>query len=179
MEVSTPISPYAASKKAAELLAYTYHKQYQIDVSILRYFTVFGPLGRPDMAPYRFIKWILEEKPIILYGDGNQSRDFTYIDDIAKGTILAEKELGYEVINLGGGSKPTTIKQFIHWVEELTGKKAKIEYVAPHKADMEYTMADISKAKKLLGWQPSISVYEGLKEMTTYLDTFKFNESTL
>lgn len=177
LEVNTPISPYAASKKAAELLAYTYHKQYQIDVSVLRYFTVFGPLGRPDMAPYRFIKWILEEKPIVLYGDGTQSRDFTYIDDIARGTILAEKELGYEVINLGGGCVPTSINQFIHWIEELTGRNAKINYVVSHAADMEYTMADISKAKKLLGWQPTISVYDGLKQMTSHLETFSFKET--
>ena len=101
--VNQPISPYAASKKAAELIAYTYHHQFNIDV-IVRYFTVYGPFGRPDMSVLRFIKWIDEEKPIVLYGDGTQSRDFTYIDDIARGTIAAlEKNIGYEIINLGGG----------------------------------------------------------------------------
>ena len=118
-----PYFAYAASKKAAEALAYTYHRQYGIDVSILRYFTVFGPGGRPDMAPFRFVKWVMEGTPITLYGDGNQSRDFTYVDDIARGTLLAEKKLGYEIINLGGGREPVTINKFIQWIEELTGKK--------------------------------------------------------
>lgn len=163
LPISTPISPYAASKKAAEVFAYSYHKQYGIDVSILRYFTVFGLFGRPDMAPYRFVKWISEGTPITLYGDGTQSRDFTYIDDIARGTILAEKPLGYEIINLGGGKEPVSINQFIKWIEELTGKKAVINYCPAHSADMEYTMANIDKAKQLLHWSPLISTFDGLK----------------
>jgi nucleoside-diphosphate-sugar epimerase len=163
LPVNTPISPYAASKKAAEALAYTYHRQYGIDVSILRYFTVFGPGGRPDMAPFRFVKWVMEGTPITLYGDGNQSRDFTYVDDIARGTLLAEKKLGYEIINLGGGREPVTINKFIQWIEELTGKKALINHLPPHSADMEQTMADIQKAKRLLDWEPETSTYDGLK----------------
>jgi UDP-glucuronate 4-epimerase len=142
LAVNTPISPYAATKKAAEVMAYTYHRQYYIDVSILRYFTVFGPGGRPDMAPYRFVKWVLEGTPITLYGDGTQSRDFTYIDDIARGTILAEKPLGYEIINLGGGKEPVSINQFIQWIEELTGKKASINHQPVHSADMTSTRAN-------------------------------------
>ena len=102
LAVSTPISPYAASKKAAEEMAYVYHYLYGIDVTILRYFTVYGPAGRPDMSPFRFIKWIAEGTPIRLYGDGSQSRDFTYVDDIARGTVLALKKTGYKIINLGG-----------------------------------------------------------------------------
>jgi nucleoside-diphosphate-sugar epimerase len=149
LPVNTPISPYAASKKAAEAFAFTYHKQYGIDVSILRYFTVFGPTGRPDMAPYRFSKCVMEGWPINLYGDGSQSHDFTYVDDIAIGTILAEKPLGYEIINLGGGQEPITINQFIRWIEEIPGIQAKINYQPVHNADMDSTMANIDKAHHL------------------------------
>lgn len=176
MPINTPISQYAASKSAAEAFAYTYHQQYNIDVSVLRYFTVFGPLGRPDMAPYRFCKWILENKPLILFGDGKQSRDFTYIDDIARGTILAEKLLGFEIINLGGGKEPITINQFISYIEELTGKKAIIEHRPSHSADMDYTMADIQKAKKILNWQPTIGVKEGLEKMLIDKSQFIYDE---
>lgn len=172
--VNTPISPYAASKQAAEAYAYTYHKQFGIDVTILRYFTVFGPGGRPDMAPYRFVKLILEDRPISLYGDGTQSRDFTFIDDIAIGTILSEKKLGFEIINLGGGKEPVTILQFIKWIEELSGKKALIHTLPFNPIDMYETRADIRKAKSLLNWEPSINVYNGLKLMLNDLDLFKF-----
>jgi nucleoside-diphosphate-sugar epimerase len=175
LAVNTPISPYAASKKSAEVLAYTYHRQYNIDVSILRYFTVFGPGGRPDMAPYRFVKWTLEGTPITLYGNGKQSRDFTYIDDIAHGTILAEKPLGYEIINLGGGNEPVSINRFIQWIEELTGKKASINYKPAHSADMDSTMANIQKAEKILGWKPKVSTYEGLKKIVQQTELLQFN----
>jgi len=175
LPVNTPISPYAASKKAAEAYAYTYHKQYGIDVSVLRYFTVFGPMGRPDMAPFRFVKWVLEGKPITLYGDGNRARDFTYIDDVAVGTLLAEKPLGYEIINLGGGNEPVTMNLFIKWIEELTGRKATINYEPAHSADMEYTMAGIEKAKKLLNWKPKTSTYEGLEQIVKKPETLRFN----
>jgi len=160
--VNEPISPYAASKKAAEVIAYTYHYLYNIDVTIVRYFTVYGPAGRPDMSPLRFIHSIAEEKPLKLYGDGNQSRDFTYIDDIAEGTIKALSPLGYEIVNLGGGKKPITINNFIKAIEEKTGKKARIEYLPFHKADMKETMADISKAFNLFGWQPVTEIDEGI-----------------
>ena len=164
LPVNTPISPYAASKKAAEVMAYTYHYLYGIDVSVVRYFTVFGPAGRPDMSIFRFIKWIDEGTPIKLFGDGSQARDFTYVDDIAEGTILAmEKEVGYEIINLGGGRNPISLKTIIEKLESLLGKKAKIEYKPFNKADMKETWADIEKAKKLLGWKPKIDIDEGLK----------------
>ncbi len=175
LPVNTPISPYAASKKAAEAFAYTYHKQYGIDVSVLRYFTVFGPGGRPDMAPYRFAKWILEGTPITLYGDGTQARDFTYIDDIARGTILAEKPLGYEIINLGGGQVPDTINQFIAWIEELTCKIATINYLPSHSADMQETMADIAKAKSMLGWEPEVNTFDGLMELISQSNLLSFH----
>jgi len=164
LPVNTPISPYAASKKAAEVMAYTYHYLYGIDVSVVRYFTVYGPAGRPDMSIFRFIKWIDDGKPIILYGDGSQSRDFTYVDDIARGTILATKELGYEIINLGGGKNPISLKRVIETIEAYLGKKAVIDYRPFHKADLKETWADITKAKNLLGWEPKVSFEEGIKK---------------
>lgn len=175
LPVNTPISPYAASKKAAEAFAYTYHKQYGIDVSVLRYFTVFGPGGRPDMMPYRFVKWILEGEPITLYGDGTQARDFTYVDDIARGTILAEKLLGYEIINLGGGKEPVTINKFIQWIEEITGKKAQINHHPAHSSDMDCTMANIEKAKRLLYWEPETSTLDGLNAIVEHTELLKFS----
>jgi UDP-glucuronate 4-epimerase len=163
LPVNTPISPYAASKKAAEVMAYTYHKLYGIDVSVVRYFTVFGPAGRPDMSPFRFIKWIDEGTPITLYGDGSQSRDFTYVDDIARGTIAAMQAVGYEIINLGGGNNPITITAMIEAFEQQLGKKALIDQKPFHQADMMETWANIDKAKSLLGWEPQIDPTEGFR----------------
>jgi len=164
LAVNEPLSPYAASKKAGELLAYSYHKLYQMDVSVVRYFTVFGPAGRPDMSPYRFIKWIAEEETIQMFGDGSQSRDFTYVDDIARGTIAAIQDVGYEIINLGGGRNPVSLNAIISKLEELLGKKAKIDHKPFHVADLMETWADISKAKNLLGWEPQVSLDEGLEQ---------------
>ena len=163
LAVKTPISPYAASKKAAEVMAYSYHYLYGIDVSVVRYFTVYGPAGRPDMSIFRFARWIREGKPLELFGDGSQSRDFTYVEDIARGTIAASKELGYEIINLGGGQNPISLQKIIGTLESLIGKKAIIQNFDFHKADIKETWADISKAEKLLGWKPQISIEEGLK----------------
>jgi nucleoside-diphosphate-sugar epimerase len=162
LAVNTPISPYAASKKAAEVMAYSYHYLYGIDVSVVRYFTVYGPSGRPDMSIFRFIKWIDEGKELELFGDGGQSRDFTFVDDIAAGTILAAKPIGFEIINLGGGEKPVDLNTIIEGIERRLGKKAKIKGLEFHKADIKETSADISKAKRLLGWQPKVKLDEGL-----------------
>ena len=162
--VNNPISPYAASKKAAELIAYTYNHQFNIDVSIVRYFTVYGPAGRPDMSVLRFIKWINEEKPIVLYGDGTQSRDFTYVDDIALGTIMAaDTSTKYEIINLGGGKNPISINTLISNIESLLGKNAIIDNQPFHSADVHETWADISKAKSILNWEPKTSLEQGLE----------------
>ncbi len=164
LPVNTPISPYAASKKAAEVMSYTYHYLYDIDVTVVRYFTVYGPAGRPDMSIFRFIKWIDEGTPIELFGDGSQSRDFTYVDDIAKGTIKAAfKDVGYEIINLGGGKNPISLNEIISKIEKYLGKKAKIDYKPFHKADLKETWADITKAERILGWKPEIDIDEGLK----------------
>ena len=163
LPVNTPISPYAASKKAAEVMCYTYHYLYGFDVSVVRYFTVYGPAGRPDMSYFRFIKWIDEGTPIELFGDGSQARDFTYIDDIARGTILALKDVGYQIINLGGGKNPIPITYMINKIEEYIGKKSIIIQKPFHKADMKETWADISKAAKLFNWSPTVTLDEGLK----------------
>ena len=162
LPVNTPISPYAASKKAAEVMAYTYHNLYDLDISIVRYFTVYGPCGRPDMSMFRFAEWIEKEIPIELFGDGEQSRDFTYVDDIARGTIAAQRELGYEIINLGGGNNPISINQVIEQIELVLGKKSKLNNKPFHIADMMTTWADISKADRLLGWRPQVSLNEGI-----------------
>ena len=157
-----PLSPYAASKKSAENLCYTYHKLYGIDVTVLRYFTVYGPAGRPDMSPFRFIKWIFEDEDIILYGDGNQERDFTYVDDIALGTVLGLKKLGYEIINLGNND-PVCILELLNKIKETIGKDFNIIKKPFHPADVVSTCANIEKAKKILGWSPSIGLDEGIK----------------
>ena len=162
LPVNTPISPYAASKKSAEAMAYTYHYLYGIDVTILRYFTVYGPGGRPDMSPFRFIKWIMEGSPLEVFGDGSQKRDFTYVDDIAKGTIKALRSLGYKIINLGN-NHPYRLSESIKLMEKYIGREAKYNYKEFYKADMKATWADIEKAKKLLDWQPEVSLEEGIK----------------
>ncbi|MCZ6672532.1 MAG: NAD-dependent epimerase/dehydratase family protein [Verrucomicrobia bacterium] len=168
LPVNEPISPYAATKKAAEALSYTYHHLYGFDVSIVRYFTVYGPAGRPDMAPLRFVRWIDEGTPITLFGDGSQSRDFTYIDDIARGTIAALKEVGYEIINLGGGQNPISISRMIETFESQLGKKAIIDQKPFIKADMMHTWAEISKAKELLGWEPQVSFESGTQQLVDW-----------
>ena len=173
LPVNNPISPYAASKKAAEVMCYTYHYLYGIDVVVLRYFTVYGPAGRPDMSYFRFVKFIMEDRPVEIYGDGTQSRDFTYVDDIAEGTVRALFfNGGYEVINLGG-NKPHKLIEVLNIIEEFVGKKAKIKFLDFHKADMKATWADIEKAKRLLGWEPKTSLRKGLEKT---VDWFLENE---
>ena len=171
LPVNTPISPYAASKKAAEMMCYSYSYQYDLDISVVRYFTVYGPAGRPDMSIFRFIKWIDEGTPITLYGDGSQARDFTYIDDIAKGTIAAMKPVGFEIFNLGGGNNPITINYTIEFAENYLGKKAKIDHKPFHKADIMETWANIDKAREQLNWKPTVDLDEGLtKSLEWYLE---------
>lgn len=168
LPVNTPISPYAATKKAAEMMAYSYHHLYQFDVSVLRYFTVYGPAGRPDMSIFRFVKWIDEGTPITIYGDGSQSRDFTYVDDIARGTVAALKDVGYEIINLGGGKNPISLNTLIGLIEKELGKNHERAEIDWHRADMMTTHADISKAKEILGWTPTLSLQEGVKQTVAW-----------
>jgi UDP-glucuronate 4-epimerase len=164
LPVNTPLSPYAASKKASEALAYSYHHLHGIDCTVLRYFTVYGPASRPDMGTLRFTRWIDEGKPIELFGDGSQARDFTYVDDIARGTIAALKPLGFSIVNLGGGRDPVTVSAIIGRLEKMLGRKAVITAKPFHHADMKETAADIAKAKRVLGWEPTVSIDEGLQQ---------------
>lgn len=166
-DTSRPLSPYAASKKAAETLAYTYHYLHGLDVSVLRYFTVYGPAGRPDMSVFRFIRLLSEGEPIVVYGDGSQERDFTYVDDIARGTVAALAPLGYEVINLGG-DRPVKLSAVIEQIAALVGREARIDRRPAHPADVAKTWADIGRAKKLLAWSPQVPLEEGLRRSVAW-----------
>jgi UDP-glucuronate 4-epimerase len=159
---SLPLQPYAASKKAAEAMCHAYHYLFDIDVTILRYFTVYGPAGRPDMVVFRFVQRIYEDQPVTVYGDGEQSRGLTYVDDIARGTILGLKRMGYEVINLGG-HEVVKINDLVKKLERVIGRKAEAEYQALHPADMMANWAQVDKAGRLLGWEPRVSLEIGLK----------------
>lgn len=158
------ISPYAATKKAGEVLCYTYSHLYNLNVSCLRFFTVYGPRGRPDMAPYLFTKNILEDKTIKMFGDGSSKRDYTYIEDIVSGILFAlEKNFKYEIFNLGN-SETVALIDLIKAIEELTGKKAKIKKEKMPLGDVPITYADITKSKKLLNYNPKTSIKEGMKQ---------------
>ncbi len=164
---SEPLQPYAASKKGAEVLAHSYHHLHGIDVSVVRYFTVYGPAGRPDLAMFRFVQWVSEGRPVLINGDGKQSRGFTFVDDIARGTIAALKPLGFEVINLGG-HEVITINELVSLTEELVGKPAQLKYGPPNMADMFQNWADVSKARQLLGWSPQVDLRDGLMELVNW-----------
>jgi nucleoside-diphosphate-sugar epimerase len=162
-----PLQPYAASKKGAEALAHAYHHLYDIDVTVLRYFTVYGPAGRPDMVMFRFCQWIAEGKPVVINGDGEQSRGFTYLDDIARGTIQALKPLGYEIINLGG-HEVISINRLVGMLEERIGKKAQVVHQPFHKADVLTNKADTTRASELLGWSPQVDLQEGVSRLVDW-----------
>ncbi|MBN1452046.1 MAG: GDP-mannose 4,6-dehydratase [Anaerolineales bacterium] len=165
-----PLQPYAASKKGAEALAHAYHYLHDIDVSVVRYFTVYGPAGRPDLALFRFTQWISEGRPVQVYGDGEQSRGFTYLDDIARGTIQALKPFGYEIINLGG-HEVITINNLITLIEDVVGKKAIVEHGPAVLADMRSNWADVRKAGELLGWEPQVDLREGVRRLAEWYDS--------
>jgi nucleoside-diphosphate-sugar epimerase len=175
LKTDTPLAPYSATKKSAEVLCYAYHYLYKLDITILRYFTVYGPAGRPDMSIFKFIRNIDAGRPIPVFGDGRQSRDFTYIDDIADGTIRALKPLGYEIINLGSDN-PVRLNHVIKLIEKNLGRKAKRKTLPRHPADIKATWADIGKAKKLLGWTPETPIEEGIKRT---VDWFRENRALL
>ena len=157
-----PLAPYSATKKAAEALCYTYHFLHGLDISIPRYFTVYGPAGRPDMSIFRFIRNIDIGKPIPVFGDGRQKRDFTYIDDIAEGTLKCLQPFGYEFFNLGN-DHPSELMQVINLIEEHLGKKAVIDWLERHPADVPATWADIEKSRRLLHWAPAVGIEEGIR----------------
>lgn len=166
-DTNQPISPYAASKKAAETLCHTYHYLHGLDVTVFRYFTVYGPAGRPDMSPFRFVQWISESRPVIVYGDGTQSRDFTYVDDIARGTILGLRPLGYEIINLGS-NHPVVVAEAIQLIETLVGRKARLEFRPSHPADVPATWADLEKARNCLQWAPQVATSDGMSNLVAW-----------
>ena len=164
---SEPLQPYAASKKGAEAMAHAYHHLHGIDVSVVRFFTVYGPAGRPDLSIFRFVQWISEGLPVRVNGDGEQSRGFTYIDDIARGTILALKPVGHEVINLGG-HEVITINNLIRLIEDVVGRKAIVDYGPADPADMRSNWADVGKAGELLGWEPQFNMRDGIEKLVEW-----------
>jgi len=160
-----PISPYASSKKASETLCYAYSTVYGVPITCLRFFTVYGPRGRPDMAPYKFMDAIANEKAVEVYGDGTSERDYTFIDDITDGVVAAAgRRFDFEIINLGD-SDPVSLNDFISTMEDVVGKKARRVEGPEQQGDVRRTYADIAKAKSLLGFSPGTSLREGLTLM--------------
>jgi UDP-glucuronate 4-epimerase len=168
--VMKPISPYAATKAAGELLCYTYHHLYKINVHALRFFTVYGPRQRPEMAIHLFARKMLKGEPIFAFGDGNSSRDYTYIDDIIDGVTASLLRCeGFEVINLGG-SKTTSLSALIALIAKRLGKSPEIAHSADKPGDVPTTFADISTAKRLLGYSPKVDIKEGVDRFCTWLE---------
>ena len=163
---SRPLSPYAASKKAAEDLCYTYHYLHGLDVTVFRFFTVYGPAGRPDMSIFKFIRAVAEREPLTLFGDGG-TRDFTHVDDVARGVIAGLRPLGHEVVNLGGG-QPASVKRVIELIESQLAAKAAVEVLDRPAADVDSTSADGSKAERLLGWRPQIGLEAGIASVVDW-----------
>src|SRR3989338_10384715 len=171
----SPVSLYAATKKAGELLISFYHQSFGINSLALRLFTVYGPWGRPDMAYFKFAQAILNNQPIDVYNQGKHQRDFTYIDDIVDGFVKAiefnQSNQGFEIINLGN-SKPVELEYFITTLESLLGKKAIKNYQPMQPGDVLKTSANIEKAKRLLSWQPTTSIEEGLEKFVAWFKTY-------
>lgn len=174
LKVTEPISPYAATKSACEQFLYTYSKLYDMQALCLRFFTVYGPRQRPDLAIRKFIELIEQDKPIPVYGDGTTMRDYTYIDDIVNGIMSAidYDKTPYEIINLGGGS-PVTLNEMIATIEKVMGKKAKIERLPMQPGDVDRTVSDITKARRLLNYNPQTSFEEGIRKFMEWRDNEK------
>jgi len=168
--VDRQVSIYSASKRGCELLAHVYNHLFGLNVTCLRFFTVYGPFGRPDMALFKFTKNILEGKPIDVYNHGDMMRDFTFVHDIVDGFAAAlDKPMGFEIINLGCGN-PVKLMDYIHTLEEELGKKAEYNMMEMQPGDVKGTWADISKARELLGYQPKVNIKEGIK---AFVDWYK------
>ncbi|RLC61335.1 MAG: UDP-glucose 4-epimerase [Chloroflexi bacterium] len=158
-----PASPYGVTKLAAENLCNLYYRNYRVPVISLRYFTVYGPKQRPDMAIHRFVQAVINGEEITIYGDGEQTRDFTYVDEVIRATLLAaNSDLLGEVLNIGSGAG-ISVNQLIKKIERIIGKKAKLHYIEGQKGDVRDTLADISKAKETLNWQPKVRIEQGLE----------------
>jgi len=176
-QTDTPLAPYSATKKGAEVLCYTYHYLHGIDISIPRYFTVYGPAGRPDMSIFLFIKKIDNGLPITVFGDGRQKRDFSYIDDIADGTLKCLQPCGYEIFNLGSDN-PVELMYVINLIEDVLKKRASIEFLPRHPADVPATWANIEKSKERLNWSPKTTIEDGIKKTVAwYLENKEFINS--
>ena len=166
-----PLAPYATSKRAAEMLAYTYHHLFGVNATCLRFFTVYGPRGRPDMMAYKVLDNIFFNTPCNIYNDGEMWRDWTYVADIVQGVAnAAERPLGYEIINLGRGEM-VKLADFVTLIEEITGKESNLESAPKIDADVERTFADISKAENLLDYSPQTSVKEGIEHFWEWYKT--------
>jgi len=176
--VDHPVSPYAASKKTCELLAYTYHHLYNLKVTGLRFFTVYGPRGRPDMAPFKFTDRIYRGVEMQQFGDGSSSRDYTYISDIVDGVVRAiDRPYDYQIFNLGKGAG-TSLKTFIELVQKHVGKKAIIKVLPDQPGDVPYTCADVAKAKHLLGYKSKVKFEDGIKRTVDwYINVYARNRN--
>ena len=162
-----PLSPYAASKSAAETLLHSYHHLHGMDAVVLRYFTVYGPAGRPDMSVFRFIRAIVEGESVTVFGDGTQRRDFTYVDDIARGTVAALGLKSFQTINLGN-DRPVSVNDLIGIIESAVGRHALVQFQKRHDADPALTWADIGRAKRLLGWVPAVTIEDGVRRTVAW-----------
>ncbi len=173
--VNQPVSPYAATKKAGEMLCYTYSDLYDIKMTCLRFFTVYGPAGRPDMAPYLFTEAILKQQPITKFGDGTSQRDYTYIDDIVRGIAAAvDNPFEFEIFNLGNNS-PILLNEFISTLEQVIGQSAEIEQLPMQPGDVEKTYADIEKAQKMLNFEPKTGLKQGLSRFVNWYQQHRLN----
>jgi UDP-glucuronate 4-epimerase len=176
--VDFPISPYAASKKAGELLCHTFHHLYNLDIYCLRFFTVYGPRQRPDLAIHKFVKAILNKGVIYLYGDGTTSRDYTHIDDIIKGVMGAMKKVkGFDVFNLGE-AKPVSLIDLVRLLEKSSGRKSHLKYLPMQEGDVIRTYADIAKARADLGYNPKIDIESGIKNYINWYREFNLKSKS-
>jgi UDP-glucuronate 4-epimerase len=169
--ITRPVSPYAATKRANELMAYTYHHLHGLSVTCLRFFTVYGPRQRPEMAIYHFTEKLARGEAVPRYGDGSSARDYTYIDDIVAGTLAAlDAAAPFEIVNLGG-SRTTTLQRLIELIADALGTEARVQGLPPQPGDVPITFADVSKAKKLWGWEPRVPVEEGIRRFAEWYRT--------
>jgi UDP-glucuronate 4-epimerase len=177
--VDCPVSPYAATKKAGELICYTYHHLYGIPITCLRFFTVYGPRQRPDMAIHKFTKLIDAGQKVPMYGDGQSRRDYTFIDDIIDGIIAAyENCRGYRIYNLGE-SQTVELREMISLLEEHIGKKANIEVLPIQPGDVPMTYADISRAKRELHYAPQVPIAEGIRLFMNWFKSSNYTDGIL
>jgi UDP-glucuronate 4-epimerase len=169
--ITRPVSPYAATKRANELMAYTYHYLHGLSVTCLRFFTVYGPRQRPEMAIYHFTEKLARGETVPRYGDGSSARDYTYIDDVVAGTLAAlDAAAPFEIVNLGG-SRTTTLQRLIELIADALGTEARVQELPPQPGDVPITFADVSKAKKLWGWEPRVPIEEGIGRFVEWFRT--------